>query len=300
MFTIRNHLWIQTLTVFILHTLALLSLSTGPFFSLQYIQQQKIDLFKLCIYGPLLTFFLSGWHIFSRPSFKINKILYFLPKMTEKKGQIENTGWTKKSYIVKCISCDYLGRTETLQQRACAWNSHCFHKGAVWFHCRGRDEPLHTNSQQIHHFITLPFLSILPSLLTPAFLQPLGVFFFVRSHTSCCISADGALTSTFKRMQMLLLQTGWCHRLRRSERLRVLSDLLVCAAPDPLYFLRGSWEIHLCLLLAGFVFGICRFPQSWKPKKHKKKQQNKEEKLCQDNQTNTDSKTHQRKGGYQL
>lgn len=57
---------------------------------------------------------------------------------------------------------------------------------------------------------------------------------------------------------MLLLQT---------EKLRILSDLLVYAAPDPLYFLRGSWEIHLCLLLVGFVFGICRFPQNCKPKK---------------------------------
>lgn len=49
-----------------------------------------------------------------------------------------------------------------------------------------------------------------------------------------------------------------------------LSDLLVCAAPDPLYFLRGSWGTRLCLLLEGFVFGICRFPQSCKQKNEKK------------------------------
>lgn len=124
----------------------------------------------------------------------------------------------------------------------------------------GRDDPLH-NSQRIHHFITLPFLSILPSLLTPAFLQP-PWFFFVLSLTSCFISAAGALASTFKHIRMFLLLSGWCHRIRRSERLGVLSDLLVCAAPDPLYCLQGSWEIHLCLLPVGFVFGICRFPQN--------------------------------------
>lgn len=39
---------------------------------------------------------------------------------------------------------------------------------------------MHTDSQKIHHFVTLPFLSILPPLLTPPSPQPF--FFFFHSH----------------------------------------------------------------------------------------------------------------------
>lgn len=62
--------------------------------------------------------------------------------------------------------------------------------------------PLH-NSQQIHHFITFPFLSILPSLLTPAFLQPLCSFGRPHSHPVVSLQLE-LLASTFKHMQMRL------------------------------------------------------------------------------------------------
>lgn len=43
-------------------------------------------------------------------------------------------------------------------------------------------------------------------------------------------------------------------------------NLLVAALPGLPCFLPGSWGIHLCLLLAGSVFGTCRFLQSCETK----------------------------------
>ncbi len=136
----------------------------------------------------------------------------------------------------------------------------------------GSVEPLHTNSQKIHHFITLPFLPIHPPLLPPPSLQSLfHSFTHILSHLSSSLQLQSLLP--LSNMQMWLLQTGWYYLFRWSDRVYVCQsagsdlcswlDLLVSVAPDLLYFLQGSLGIHLCLSLAEFVFGICRFLQSW-------------------------------------
>lgn len=61
----------------------------------------------------------------------------------------------------------------------------------------GSNNSVHTNNQKIHHFITLPFLSIHPPLLTPQFLQRL-LFFYSHPVVSQQLAAAAVLASTFK------------------------------------------------------------------------------------------------------
>lgn len=109
--------------------------------------------------------------------------------------------------------------------------------------------------ESLHGFIAASSLSVPPDTMT------ISLSLCPSPSTDCCsLGATDAESAT--RLEQVATRFARFARFTTQRRLH----LLVAAPPGLPCFPPGSWGTRLCLLPAGFVFGIYRFLQSCKTK----------------------------------